>query len=84
MLSFLPFTIIETVVRPFAMDILLNRAKENVGAASSMINFVPNLFGSVGMALGTLPWGDFINGLAIIILAATAAAIFMFRFVDRL
>lgn len=82
--SFLPFTVIGTVVRPFAMEILLNRAKENVGTASSMINFVPNLFGSVGMALGTLPWGDFINGLAIIILAATACSIFMFRFVDRL
>lgn len=82
--SFLPFTIIETVVRPFAMDILLSRAKENVGTASSMINFVPSLFGSIGMALGTLPWGDFINGLAIIILAATAASVFMFRFVDRL
>ncbi|MBO4401313.1 MAG: Bcr/CflA family efflux MFS transporter [Selenomonadaceae bacterium] len=82
--SFLPFTVIGTVARPFAMEILLNRAKENVGTASSMINFVPSLFGSMGMALGTLPWGDFVSGLAIIILGATACSIFMFRFVDRL
>lgn len=80
--SFLPFTVIGTVVRPFAMEILLNRAKENVGTASSMINFVPNLFGSIGMALGTLPSSDFITGLAVIILGATACAIFIFRFVD--
>ena len=84
LLAFLPFTVIETVVRPFAMDVLLSKAKENVGTASSMINFVPSLFGSLGMALGTLPWGDFINGLGIIILAATAISIFMFKFVDNI
>ena len=83
--SFLPFTVIGTVARPFAMEILLNRAKENVGTASAMINFVPNLFGSLGMALGTLPWGDFVTGLGIIILGATILSIFMFRFVgDKL
>ena len=71
LISFLPFNVIGTVMRPFAMEILLNRAKENVGTASAMINFVPNLFGSLGMALGTLPWGDFITGLGIIILSAT-------------
>ena len=79
--SFLPFTVIGTVARPFAMEILLNQAKENVGTASAMINFVPNLFGSLGMALGTLPWGDFVTGLGIIILGATILSIFMFRFV---
>lgn len=71
LLSFLPFTVIGTIMRPFGMEVLLNHAKENVGTASAMINFVPNLFGSIGMALGTLPWGDFISGLGIIIIAAT-------------
>ena len=64
------------------MEILLNRAKENVGTASSMLNFVPNLFGSLGMMLGTLPWGDFVTGLGVIILGAAALSIFMFRFVS--
>ena len=83
--SFLPFTVIGTVARPFGMEILLSKAKENVGTASSMINFVPNLFGSIGMALGTLPWGDFVTGLGIIILGSTILSIFMFRFVgDKL
>lgn len=71
LLSFLPFTVIGTIMRPFGMEVLLNHAKENVGTASAMINFVPNLFGSIGMALGTLPWGDFISGLGIIIIVAT-------------
>ena len=83
--SFLPFTLIVPLARPFAMEVLLNRAKENVGTASSMINFVPNLFGSIGMALGTLPWGDFVTGLGIIILGSTILSIFMFKFVgDKL
>ena len=71
LISFLPFTVVGAIMRPFGMEVLLNRAKENVGTASAIINFVPNLFGSLGMALGTLPWGDFINGLGIIILAST-------------
>ena len=81
LLSFLPFTMVGPLVRPFAMDILLNKAKENIGTASSMINFVPNLFGSLGMALGTLPWGDFITGLGIIILVSMFLSIVMFRFI---
>lgn len=82
--SFLPFTIIGTIARPFGMEVLLSRAKENIGTASSMINFVPNLFGSLGMALGTLPWGDFVTGLGIIILASTLLSIVIFRFVGKL
>ena len=70
LLSFLPFTMIGAVVRPFAMEILLLEAKENVGTAAAVINFVPTLFGSLGMMLGTLPWGNFVNGLGIIMSVA--------------
>ena len=75
LLAFLPFTAIGAVVRPFAMEILLLEAKENVGTASSMINFVPTLFGSLGMMLGTLPWGNFIVGLGLIITTSTFLSI---------
>lgn len=75
LLSFLPFTIIGAIARPFAMQILLLEANENVGTASSVINFVPTLFGSLGMMLGTLPWGNFVNGLGIIITTATTLSI---------
>ena len=84
LLSFLPFTAIGALARPFGMETLLNKAKENVGTASSMINFVPNLFGSIGMALGTLPWGDFVNGLGIIILGATLLSICMYKLVGEI
>ncbi|MBQ7454174.1 MAG: MFS transporter [Selenomonadaceae bacterium] len=81
LLSFLPFTVIGAVARPFAMQILLLEAKENVGTASSIINFVPTLFGSLGMMLGTLPWGNFVNGLGLIITTATTLSIVLWIFI---
>ena len=83
LLSFLPFTVIGSVSRPFAMQLLLLEAKENVGTASSMINFVPTLFGSLGMMLGTLPWANFINGLGIIIATSTALSIVLWILIRR-
>lgn len=74
LLSFLPFTITEALMRPFAMDVLLARVEEDAGTASSLINFVPTLLGSLGMVAGTLPWPDFILGLGILLAAATAGA----------
>lgn len=81
LISFLPFAMVGAIMRPFSMEILLNKVRENVGTASSMMNFVPNLCGSIGMALGTLPWGDFVTGLGIIMLAATGVAVLLSRFI---
>lgn len=75
LLAFLPFTAIGAVARPFAMEILLSEAKDNVGTASSVINFVPILFGSLGMMLGTMPWRNFIDGLGIIMTTATVLSL---------
>ena len=75
LLSFLPFTVIGAVSRPFAMEILLLEAKENIGTASAVINFVPTLFGSLGMMLGTLPWSNFVDGLGLVMMIATTLSI---------
>ena len=75
LLAFLPFTMIGAVVRPFSMEILLLEAKENVGTAAAVINFVPTLFGSLGMMLGTLPWENFVSGLGLIMMTATTLSI---------
>ena len=74
MLSFLPFTIIEFIVRPFTMDVLLKMVRAEIGTASALINFVPTLLGSVGMFVSTLPWSSFIDGLGIIILGALSGS----------
>lgn len=81
--SFLLFTVIEAVTRPFAMDILLRRTKENAGTAASMINFVPTLFGSLGMMLGPLPWSNFIHGLGIILISATCISVVIWFFIGK-
>ena len=83
LISFLLFTVIESVARPFAMDILLRRTKENVGTAASMINFIPTLFGSLGMMLGPLPRSNFIHGLGIILLTATGLSILLWFFIGK-
>ena len=83
LLAFVPFTVIESVARPFSMEILLLEAKDNVGTASSVINFVPTLFGSLGMMLGTLPRGNFIDGLGIIITTSTALSIVLWLLIKR-
>ena len=83
LLTFLPFTAIGALIRPFAMEILLNEAKDNVGTASSIINFVPTLFGSLGMMLGTLPWGNFIVGLGLIITTSTFLSIALWILIKR-
>lgn len=74
MLSFLPFTIIEFIVRPFTMDVLLKMVRAEIGTASALINFVPTLLGSGGMFVSTLPWSSFIGGLGIIILGALSGS----------
>ena len=83
LLAFLPFTVIGAVSRPFAMEILLLEAKDNIGTASSVINFVPTLFGSVGMMLGTLPWSNFVEGLGLIMVAATALSVTLWLLIRR-
>ncbi|WP_415945326.1 hypothetical protein [Selenomonas montiformis] len=81
LLGFLPFTIMEAIIRPFAMDVLLNIVKKDIGTASSLINFVPTLLSSLGMMAGTLPWPDFIMGLAILLALATAGAVVIYGFI---
>ena len=81
LLSFLPFTIIESIARPLSMEILLGEVEKNVGTASAMINFFHTFLGSIGMALGTLPWPDFISGLGIIMMVAVILGIIVWLFV---
>ncbi|MCR5833070.1 MAG: Bcr/CflA family efflux MFS transporter [Selenomonadaceae bacterium] len=81
--AFLPFTVIESMVRPFSMDLLLREADKNVGTAASMINFVQTFFGSLGMLAGTLPWSDFIQGLSFIMLGFTFLGIVLWKTLPR-
>lgn len=74
LLAFLPFTVTESALRPFSTAILLNQQEHDTGSASALINFTHTVFGSIGMLLGTLRWGNFITGLGIILLISVAIA----------
>lgn len=75
LMAFLPFTLVEGAIRPFSTDILLEQQKENVGAASSLINAVHTILGSAGMAICSLGWYNMIDRLAIIIILSVVLAV---------
>ena len=61
--------------RPFSTAILLDQQKTDIGSASSLINAVNTVFGSLGMMLGALNWSNFIEGLGIITAVCVTLAI---------
>jgi DHA1 family bicyclomycin/chloramphenicol resistance-like MFS transporter len=75
MLSFIPFNVIGSAIRPGSTSVLLEQQKNDTGSASSLLNAAQTVFGSVGMVFGTLQWGDFITGLGICILTFTFLSI---------
>lgn len=77
LLSYLPFTLVEGAIRPFSTNILLDQQSEDIGSASSLINAVHTILGSIGMALGSLTWSNMVHGLGIIIISSTVIAIFI-------
>ena len=83
LMCFIPFSILSSLTRPFSMDWLLSQAKENVGTASATINFVQNFSASLGMLAGSLPWSDFINGLAFMIIGTTIFSFTIWQFAKK-
>lgn len=75
LISFLPVTLMESAARPFSTAILLDQQKTDIGSASSLINAVNTVFGSLGMMLGALNWSNFIEGLGIITAVCVTLAI---------
>lgn len=75
MISFLPFTLVESAARPFSTSILLDQHDSDTGSASALINFTQTAVGSLGMVLGALPWSNFVSGLGIVIVGFSLFAI---------
>lgn len=77
------YALMGSVSRPFTTNILLEQQEGDTGSASSLINFVCNISGSLGMVAATFPWPNYIFGLGAMItlttLVATALWIYMLR-----
>ncbi|HEX2986476.1 MAG TPA: MFS transporter [Caproiciproducens sp.] len=75
LISYLPFTLVEGAIRPFSTNILLDQQSEDIGSASSLINAVHTILGSIGMVLGSLAWSNIVHGLGIIMISSSLIAV---------
>lgn len=71
--AFVPATLAEGVIRPMSYVVLLDQPNDRVGAASSFSHFSYNAFTAVATVVATLPWANFVLGLAVITGASAAA-----------
>lgn len=72
---FVIFALSESCARPYSMNILLEQQAHDTGSASALMNCVRTAIGSLGMVLAALPWGDFITGVAVLMIAGMGVAL---------
>ena len=65
-LGFAPFSLAGTITRPFGTNIMLDQQRGDTGSASSLINGVATVLGSIGMMCAAM-WGNIVAGLGIMI-----------------
>lgn len=65
-LGFAPFSLAGTITRPFGTNIMLDQQSGDTGSASSLINGVATVLGSVGMMCAAM-WSNIVAGLGIMI-----------------
>lgn len=71
---FILFAMGTAALRPYATNILLAQQSRDTGSASSLVNFMYNVCGVLGMALALIPWPSYIVGLGIIVLVLSLVA----------
>jgi len=71
------YALMGSIARPFTTNILLDQQDGDTGSASSLINFVCNISGSLGMLAATFPWPNYIFGLGCMIASVSCAAIIL-------
>ena len=72
LLSYVLYSIMTSYFRPLISDLLLSATKTDVGATSSVMNFVFTVIGSIGMVVGSLQWSSYTGGLGITMLVFIA------------
>ena len=66
-IGFAPVTFFGTFIRPYSSSLMLDQQMSDTGSASSLINGIYTVFGSIGMACMSM-WNDSILGLGIVVL----------------
>ena len=78
--SFAIFAVCTNAARPYMTNILLAQNEHNAGSASSLINFMYNILGVVGMTVINLPWSNYVSGVAIITITCMAIMVLLWVF----
>ncbi|MBC3796114.1 multidrug effflux MFS transporter [Acetobacterium tundrae] len=65
--SFIFMSVAGTVMRPFSTNLLLDQQESDTGSASSVIGTLFTVFGSIGMSLASISWGNIVFGLGLLI-----------------
>lgn len=78
LLTFVPYALAEGVVRPMSYVVLLDQPDNRVGAASSFANCIYSVFTSVATVLATLPWSNFVTGVAVLAGASVVLMIVLY------
>lgn len=63
--SMIPLLVASSSVRAIGFDIIMSQDVGNSGALSSVINFLNYMFCTLGLVLTSMPWGNFIDGVAV-------------------
>lgn len=68
LLSLIWMSLAFTATRPFSTSLLFRQQQGDTGSVSSLINTVVTVFGSIGMAVASMAWGNIVMGLGILII----------------
>ncbi|MEY8001297.1 multidrug effflux MFS transporter [Clostridium sp. Mt-5] len=74
-LSFMITSLMGTAIRPFSTNVLLDQQKGDTGSASSLINTLFTVFGSMGMSIASIPCGNIVIELGCLITIFSCAAL---------
>ena len=79
--TMIPFSIVNSYMRPFSTNILLDQVEGDTGSASALLNFLHTLLGSIGMFIGSLPWGSYVHGIGFTMVGFLILALIVWLYV---
>ncbi len=83
LIAFLPCITVTTAIRPFGMGLIMASRDGDNGLVSALINFMMFVMGVAGMVCSTM-FGDYVDGLGIIMLVSSAVYIVLWVALKRM
>lgn len=79
LLSFAPFSLMGTAIRPFSTNIMLDQVQADTGSASSLINAINTVMGSIGMVVASMAWQNIVIGLGLMIVGVSLLELLLWQ-----